>query len=277
MRGRNQPQNRSSQQTQEFLPLPADTLRVAGNGERCTNIGLWLDRYLPADEKWRLTENAKRRKKVFQLVNSPQTQELTRVLEKRQESLRGWYRLRYGQKAVTWFDAKPAWRFVVGLGAAHVLETGITLHRIFGLPIIPASGLKGAARAYAQLVEGKAEDDGEFNAVFGTNEQAGEVVFLDAIPIGDLKFTLDVMNPHYPDYYRTKGTQAPSDWQSPNPIPFLTVSNTSYRFTIVARTEKGINCIDTARRWLQGALTELGIGAKTSADYGYWTIRGNRP
>lgn len=274
---RNQSQSRSFQGTREFLPLPTDTFWVAGKGERCTNIGLWLDRYLPVDENWKLTGSAKRREQVFQLVNSSQIEERIEALEKRQESLQEWYRLRYGQRAVSWFDAKPTWRFVVGLGAAHVLETDITLHRIFGLPIIPASSLKGAARAYAQIVEGKAGSDGEFNTIFGTNEQAGEVTFLDAIPIGGLKFTLDIMNPHYPDYYRTEGTQAPSDWQSPNPVPFLTVSETSYRFTIVARTEKGINYIDTARRWLWGALAELGIGAKTSADYGYWTIRENKP
>ena len=69
--------------------------------------------------------------------------------------------------------AQPIWRFVVGLGAAHVLETGITLHRLFGLPIVPGSALKGAARAYAKLVEGKPDDDADLIAVFGTTEKAG--------------------------------------------------------------------------------------------------------
>lgn len=152
------------------------------------------------------------------------------------------------------------------------METGITLHRIFGLPIIPASGLKGAARAYAQLVEGRSEDNPELVAVFGTTEQAGKIVFLDAIPLKVPKFELDIMNPHFPDYYRTRGEEAPSDWQSPNPVFFLTVSETPYLFVIAARTRDSVYLLDTSERWLKGALKELGIGAKTSADYGYWKV-----
>jgi CRISPR/Cas system CMR subunit Cmr6 (Cas7 group RAMP superfamily) len=30
--------------------------------------------------------------------------------------------------------------------------------------------------------------------------------------------------------------------------------------------------LDLAEQWLKGALADLGIGAKTSADYGYWAI-----
>ncbi|MDW8103363.1 MAG: type III-B CRISPR module RAMP protein Cmr6, partial [Anaerolineae bacterium] len=81
-----------------------------------------------------------------------------------------------------------------------------------------------------------------------------------------------IMNPHFPDYYRTSGQKSPSDWQSPNPVTFLTVSETTYRFAVAARTEDAVSLLETAERWLRGALTKLGVGAKTSADYGYWNI-----
>lgn len=40
------------------------------------------------------------------------------------------------------------WRLVVGLGSASVYETSLTLHHIYGVPFIPGSALKGAARSY---------------------------------------------------------------------------------------------------------------------------------
>jgi len=252
------------------LPLPSDTVKVADGGNRCENIGLWLDKYLTVNEKWELTQDTKQRKKVFGLAQQQKLREILNFLKQRYEALLQWYRQRGFE--VRQFEAKPVLRFVVGLGAAHVLETSITLHRIFGLPIIPASGLKGAARAYAQLIEGKSENDQEFIAIFGTTEQAGKIVFLDALPTQPPKFTLDIMNPHFPDYYRTEGKKAPSDWQSPKPVFFLTVSHTPYVFAISARTNDANDLLPTAEKWLKGALGELGIGAKTSADYGYWEV-----
>lgn len=45
-------------------------------------------------------------------------------------------------------DGKIEGRIVVGLGGAHVAETSITLHHIYGIPYIPGSALKGVTRHY---------------------------------------------------------------------------------------------------------------------------------
>ena len=265
-----------------ILPLPAEVRQVADNGNRCDNIGLWLDRFLSVNpqKNWEITQEAKHRLRLMKLVGQPEwrsrMQEELNALQNRHEAMLKWYKQR--DFAVRHIEAKPVWRFVVGLGAAHVLETGITLHRLFGLPIIPGSALKGAAKAYAQLVEGRTDDDPELVAVFGTTEQAGSVIFFDAIPLEVPKFQLDVMNPHYPQYYDKRGGSSkepvsPADWDSPRPVFFLTVTETPYRFAIVARSEQGNRLLDLAEKWLKGALTELGIGAKTSSDYGYWQIQ----
>ena len=52
---------------------------------------------------------------------------------------------------------------VCGLGAAHVLETALTLHHIWGVPYIPGSSLKGVCRqvAFWKLVEGKSIPENE--------------------------------------------------------------------------------------------------------------------
>ncbi|MCS7214516.1 MAG: type III-B CRISPR module RAMP protein Cmr6, partial [Candidatus Calescibacterium sp.] len=99
--------------------------------------------------------------------------------------------------------------------------------------------------------------------IFGTQEQAGKVIFMDAYPSGDIKLKIDIMNVHYPDYY--SGNKPPADWQNPNPIKFLTVEDTSFTFYLIS---KDIELLNKAKILLKEALEEQGIGAKTSIGYG---------
>jgi CRISPR-associated protein Cmr6 len=331
-------QQERQQLPSSILPLPREVRQVADNGNRCDNIGLWLDRFLTVNpQNWEITQEAKHRHHLTELIRRPEwqsrMQEELNALQNRHEAMLKWYKQR--DFAVRHIEAKPVWRFVVGLGAAHVLETGITLHRLFGLPIIPGSALKGAARTWAllklaeelgvpilspteaaaksqtplekfeavilsqesereqaallsQLLQDSTIPDEApirnlspqelrekcqpFFEVFGSTERAGSVIFFDAIPLEVPKFQLDIMNPHYPNYYRTQGQNPPADWESPNPVFFLTVTETPYRFAIAARSEQGNRLLDFAEKWLKGALADLGIGAKTSADYGFWDV-----
>jgi len=336
-------QQERQKQSPSILPLPREVRQVADNGNRCDNIGLWLDRFLTVNlQNWEITREAKRRHHLMELIRRRESQikEELNALQNRHEAMLEWYKRR--GFAVRRIEAKPVWRFVVGLGAAHVLETGITLHRLFGLPIIPGSALKGAARTWAllklaeelgvpilspteaaaksqtplekfeavilsqesereqaallsQLLQDSTIPDEApirnlslqellekcqpFFEVFGSTERAGSVIFFDAIPLKVPKFQLDIMNPHYPQYYDKRGGSSkepvsPADWDSPRPVFFLTVTETPYRFAIVARSEQGNRLLDLAEKWLKGALSELGIGAKTSSDYGYWQIGG---
>lgn len=68
--------------------------------------------------------------------------------------------------------------------------------------------------------------------------------------------------------------------QNPTPIKFLTVENTSFNFALALnkketdRNQKIIDSdpalLDDAVVWLKKALTEQGVGAKTSVGYGYF-------
>jgi CRISPR-associated protein Cmr6 len=186
---------------------------------------------------------------------------------------------------------KPAWRMVVGLGGgASVYEVGMTLHHIYGIPYIPASGIKGVLRSYIiQKVKvfnnsettaknGETADSKSFIEIFGTTDNQGSVSFFDAFPITKPKLRPDIMNPHYPKYY--SGSEAPTDTQSPVPIPFLTVYNTSFQFLMASKKmdiqqklwefeENDVRKRLTLAQWLKKALTEHGIGAKTAVGYGY--------
>jgi CRISPR-associated protein Cmr6 len=196
------------------------------------------------------------------------------------------------------FEATTSWRLVIGLGASHPQETSMTLHHIYGIPYIPGSAIKGVTRYWAILkfaeemcknenlefekaIEevSKALENGEkmdlkvedleFNQlieIFGTQKQQGKVIFFDAYPIGEINLKIDVMNPHYPEYY-SKG-QAPTDWQNPIPIKFLTVENTKFQFYLAVRGENSNKILEKTKELCLEALKEHGIGAKTSLGYG---------
>lgn len=167
-----------------------------------------------------------------------------------------------GFTANAW-DAGIAWRLVVGLGEESVYETSIYLHRNYSMPVIPGSAVKGVTHAYAERQSVQLAEE-----IFGTPEQAGKVTFFDALPImnEDKDFlVLDIMNVHYPDYYQ-KG-KTPGDWMNPNPIYFLVVEGLKYRFIVASKDSK---LTEEALTLLKNSLKETGIGAKTSAGYGYF-------
>jgi CRISPR-associated protein Cmr6 len=140
---------------------------------------------------------------------------------------------------------------VCGLGAAHVLETALTLHHIWGVPYIPGSSLKGVCRqvAFWKLLEnfqkkfyGELAIDNEdmlvYQLLFGAQDFKGLLLFLDAYPEcqnNEKIFKLDIMNPHYSKYYGdSTGRTPPGDCENPTPIFFLTVKEgVNFRFVVL--------------------------------------------
>jgi CRISPR-associated protein Cmr6 len=186
---------------------------------------------------------------------------------------------------------KPNWRLIIGLGGASVYETSMTLHHIYGFPYIPASSVKGVLRSWILVnyfngsedknAEEKAGKCENFQKIFGTQEEAGKIIFFDTFPTKPPKIEVDVMTPHYGDYYtdnENKKRIAPTDTMSPNPIPFLTVADTPFQFLFGSKDfeinqklwsfEEGGEA-KTLSEWLKSALENHGIGAKTAVGYGY--------
>ncbi len=223
----------------------------------------------------------------------------------------------------------PDWRLIAGIGGASIYEVGMTLHHVYGIPYIPASSIKGLVRSWMiQSIWGNNEDSEALAFhesklmcdIFGCQEkieygkdkpkkfkvtyykihhktiteQQGNVYFFDAFPMSPPKIEPDIMNVHYPKYYGEG--QAPTDTQSPIPIPFLTVGNKDLNGNALSfKSFIGMNAsiklleyateaksreifenlstdntiLDLVERWLQKALSEHGIGAKTAVGYGY--------
>jgi CRISPR-associated protein Cmr6 len=179
-------------------------------------------------------------------------------------------------------DASP---FVTGTGNSHPVENGFLWHHTLSAPYMQGSAVKGIMRSWLenQLGYSVKEDDNhsELKRYFGSetkessDNQAGNLIFLDAIPIAPPRVKVEIMTPHLGDYYAKgikeagKANTIPADWHSPNPIPLLAVESISLLFCIAPRNGK-IDAAELAQlsTALQNALTNMGAGAKTQTGFG---------
>jgi CRISPR-associated protein Cmr6 len=245
-----------------------------------TNAGLWLDKYLKnqTDDSQQGTgvgDKAELIEQACKVVSTPPGYEAH--FNARQALLTG-PRTLAGRAAVQG-------RMVVGLGNKGVLEVGVTLDHTWGVPVIPGSALKGLAAATAhQLVGGPewskaidekgqalAREPNSYDVVFGSTEDRGGVIFHDAwwVPTNRWPLELDVITVHHSGYYGA-GNEAPSDFDNPNPVSFLSCTG-SYLVVV----EASAHLPQPIEPWLESAmvllkqgLASLGVGAKTSSGYG---------
>ncbi len=119
-----------------------------------------------------------------------------------------------------------------------------------------------------------------FRAVFGSNDKAGMCIFHHAVvadlPFGTRLYDVDVMTPHFGRYYKSIASgnlSKPDDADDPNPVLFLTTGQgITWHFAIGLRRGGVPAASDFAKTWLKGGLTELGVGGKTAAGYGVFSV-----
>ena len=212
------------------------------------------------------------------------------------------------------YTTKP--KLIVGIGNTSVIETSMTLHHVYGIPYIPAQGIKGVFRNYflekyfdfekdnfkvAEL-EGVKEEicyEKLYKYIFGDDfwgddSEKGNVIFFDVFPVSDIIIEKDVMTPHYRDYYENRSKElskykAPLDDSEPNPIFFHTVKETEFKF-IFALNKKDL-CVNKERKEIkieyenikkfiekifEDAIQNHGMGAKTAVGYGYFECKDNK-
>lgn len=279
------------------LRLPDNVIWGDDRGKiikRFSNIGLLYNKYpLVWTKKDKLNEafqnefeylNDKGKKEKVNLkhqflnelvsnVDTSKSNESTKEIAQRQSAIikslqsSGWH--------VEHFTATTDSRLIIGLGGTSVIETGMTLHPLYGFPYLPGSGLKGLARAYAEIVVEPKPSGNELREVFGSedknphnvaNNREGKVFFTDGLPTQFPKLELDIMNPHYGEYYR--GEKPPADYLNPVSVTFLAVAaGQTFSFAVSSRDA---NLLAKAKGWLIGGLTELSAGGKTNVGYGYF-------
>jgi CRISPR-associated protein Cmr6 len=182
------------------------------------------------------------------------------------------------------------------LGNEHPTEKGFRFDWTLGLPVIPASSIKGVVRlaylvnclnelltkeeaeAFAGfLLSGKLPELGQRIFGVGADQEArrGRVIFLDAYPAELPRLKAEIMNCHYPDYY--KGDRGPTEDQSPNPQKFWAVDTQGangqplqfiFRLLVHNSLANEASNLETLKKALDAALYDHGLGAKTAIGHG---------
>ena len=266
------------------IPVPATLASFFEmfTGNRSLLHARGMDQY---DEQWNLGES---KKKFLEVVAgcAHGREEYAKFIERRKATL--------DSEAINaaCLSLASTSRLVCGLGLPHPAETSLLLDRLTGAPYLPGSSVKGMLRSAAGLAaKGEFPDDevGSEDVTFwkvnlvrifgppsdGQGHAKWEMIFYDALPANWPTLEMDVLTPHYGEYYMDEsGQNPPADWYSPIPVYFLAVKAGArflfwYRGT--ARDEKVRKSDEEAiGRLLPAALDWLGIGAKKSSGYGWF-------
>jgi CRISPR-associated protein Cmr6 len=203
------------------------------------------------------------------------------------------------------FVASLGGRLLINMAGGVMENSGLALDRVTGLPYIPGTAVKGITRNFALwnirnetnpanqvkllrhalAIFGFSPNDlsqrGDFLwAVngdrakiesglegFKTDTYKGICSFIAAQPSSErnLRIVAEVLTPHFNNNLR--------------PIFFPAVeAGTEFGFAVICQREPHLSDIETstllaqAKTWIQAALVENGIGAKTGAGYGWFQI-----
>jgi CRISPR-associated protein Cmr6 len=248
------------------FPLPRDTAQmVLEQGGASGNLGLTMDRLLAYEES---------RQQVRLLREFTDRRALLPDTAAWSDLITAWY-TRWQALAETMqavmLQAQPEWRLLIGSATHKILDVGLILHPLYGVPVVPASAIKGLARRYAEAVDDAPADVvARLFGVGGEEATQGELIFLEGVPTAPPQLERDVVNPHFGAYYT--GSSAPVELVNPRPFFFLAVAKQSrYAFGVASRS-RDASCMKQGADWLRRGLQEIGIGAKTSAGYGYWIV-----
>jgi len=140
-----------------FYCLPKDTLSILfkfyKDRGRIENFALLLNKFVQFRKKDNKLEIVKKIKEISDKNNQ---KDLIKKLQKFTDH----FTKKYKDSIEKIVQKEPlsltlSWRLVVGLGAASVYETSMTLHHIYGIPYLPGSAIKGVTRSYRILCMAK--------------------------------------------------------------------------------------------------------------------------
>ena len=279
------------------------------------NFSLWFNKLIPLNNErnCKACNKQDNDKEAVQYYESfynglKNNQTLKNLLDAKQKSQQHFCEIheKTGYEFIS-FKAELKSPLITGIGQTHPNEVGMVFDHTMGIPYIPASSVKGIVR-FAHMLEliksenleeyTKTDKDGEYidesnlktkiPAIFGgdadeekegekkTKKLKGKVIFLDAYPEKIPDLHVDIMNPHYGDYYSDEnGKTPPADYLDPTPIKFLTVKPGT-KFIFRALVPKNSDLLETVKIAFKNALEDEGVGAKTAIGYGRFEIQSNK-
>ncbi len=289
-------------------------LRIVARGEELLQQNA-KDRERRASGRKVRPDNAKRMHQEAQVarklaVVARPDRELVRVANENAQRLLDSLKRSHDGRVVT-FEATLGGRLLVNMAGGVIENAGICLDRCFGLPFLPGSAVKGIARSQAlwevknaptadtpnlltlaMAVFGYGKTDIAQNgdwawaagqkeahdaaAFLGAAEFKGCACFLPAYPTTPPTLVVDMVNQHYPAYYRGIRKQAIDDENPiPNYFPAVEAGSAFGFVVLINRVPEGFTpqeLLDAARGWIERAITQKGAGAKTAAGYGWFEL-----
>lgn len=253
--------------------------------KRIDNVSLAIDRYTRVEQAG--SEKAEQKEMLTRIAEVGPS----KVYEGRYKT---WRKAVESLPDMLVLDFRLVTPMAVGLGNETVLENGLAFNRIYGMPMIPGSSLKGLLRRAAADLFGiriaddqwdPGDDDATarakmgpswnetmetWRALFGSPDAMAGLVVFDAWlkPTETVKpFRVDVLTPHHREYYAGK-QPLPLDSDQPNPVSFLSVRpQTVFTFAIQLPSEEWRDAMTSI---LRHAVAHLGVGAKSNSGYGYF-------
>jgi len=275
------------------------------------NFSLWFNKLIPlnnenkckpCDDQGKDNEAVRYYESFYNRIKNNVT--LKNLLAEKQKGQQQFCEIyeKAGYKIIN-FKAALKSPLITGIGQPHPNEVGMVFDHTIGIPYIPASSVKGIVR-FAHILEliesenlqqflNKEKDaiiesipETKIPTIFGgdadeekegkkkTKKLKGKVIFLDAYPTKVPDLHVDIMNPHYGQYYSDDENKIPpADYLDPTPIKFLTVKPGTV-FTFKALISKDSDfLLQPVKTAFQIALEEEGVGAKTSVGYGRFEIQ----
>ncbi len=200
--------------------------------------------------------------------------------------------------------ATIGYRFITGMGYPSPVENGMLFHHVYGVPYIHGESVKGLVRYtyllkkfpelfekpkefkdyIKELEEGEYKKDkdlqNEYSLIFGSKKREGSIIFFDAYPteLTKANLAIDIMNPHYGEYYRNKGQKPAVEWDKPNPIFFLALENVEFCFAVgfdplILDEKEGNEILKKVFSYLKGGLEMFGLGGKRRKGYGWFSVK----
>lgn len=277
-----------------MIPISLDAQSAIGNYSN-GNFGLWFNKFVEIENNFKPKDNAVKDylEKYKSIKNS--ADDLIKLKHIYQYAFTQSFNDKYELLVIQATLKTP---LITGIGQAHPNEVGMTFDHNTGVPYIPASSIKGIVR-FAHTLDlvknldtnnikiyedkhGKEYFDDEADwtnipCLFGKGGDkgnVGRVIFLDAYSEKVPELHMDIMNPHYSNYY--SGNEAPSDDLDPKPLKFLSVAKgTSFIFRILIEKkysylQDGKTITSLIKRAFSDVLSVEGIGAKTAVGYGHF-------
>ncbi|NEP00138.1 MAG: hypothetical protein F6K58_15955 [Symploca sp. SIO2E9] len=157
------------------------------------------------------------------------------------------------------------WRMRVG-GTRGFRELLLpTLHPVFGIPHIPASSLKGVARAWAEKHHSNQDEVKELLGMLeGKVAKAAKIEILDAFPTEPC-LSVDVATPQW--HWRIQN-QHQNVIYNPEPHPLLNLEKPQLFIGLRPTVPKYADKVSLVKQWLEKGLRTSGLGSRVSGGYG---------